>query len=100
MKITEQDVIHVAELANLELTSQERSRLLADMNSVLDYIGRLNELDTANVPPMAQSSTSFGERGAEQRDDVLRPSLPHKDAMQNAPGSDGNFFKVPRVIEK
>ena len=55
MKITDQDVTYVAGLANLELTEQERRRMAKDLNSILDYIDRLNELDTSNVPPMAQS---------------------------------------------
>jgi aspartyl-tRNA(Asn)/glutamyl-tRNA(Gln) amidotransferase subunit C len=108
MRITEKDVTYVADLANLELTDQERQRMLKDLNSILDYIDRLNELDTADVPPMAQIADKFG--GAEQpgsekfayalRDDVLVPCLPHVEALKNAPATDGEFFKVPRVIEK
>jgi len=106
MKVTDKDVTYVADLANLELTDQERQRMLKDLNSILDYIDRLNELDTSDVPPMAQISTTDG--GAESkgsassalRDDVLAPCLPHGEAMQNAPATDGGFFKVPKVIEK
>lgn len=97
-KVTERDVLQVADLANLELTSQERTRLLADMNSILDYISKLNELDTANVPPMTQGLDKLAD--ASFRADTLGPSLPHDEAMRNAPGTDGNFFKVPKVIEK
>ena len=108
MKVTEKDVAYVADLANLELTDQERQRMLKDLNSILDYIDRLNELDTSNVPPMAQISAKFGAIGREAarwhapawREDVLVPCLPHADAMKNAPETDGEFFKVPRVIEK
>lgn len=106
MKVTEKDVTYVAGLANLELTLQERQSMLKDLNSILEYIDRLNELDTTNVPPMAQISGQFG--GAEKtaqaasalREDAPRPSLPHVEALQNAPASDGDFFKVPKVIEK
>lgn len=107
MKVTDKDVTYVADLANLELTDQESQRMLADLNSILEYIDRLNELDTANVPPLAQISGKFG--GAEGsvsnvshalRDDVLVPCLPHDEAMKNAPETDGDFFKVPKVIEK
>src|SRR5512135_3245832 len=102
MHITEKDVLYVADLANLELTAEERTRMLHDLSSILTYIDHLNELDTANVPPMAQVSTQFGGGGSQfaQRDDVLRPSLPHGEALKNAPETDGNFFKVPRMIEK
>ena len=112
MKVTDKDVAYVADLANLELTAQERERMVRDLNSILDYIDRLNQLDTANVPPMAQTSDRFGVDQAKTgtarfayavRDDILeglRTSLPHDEALQNAPDTDGTFFKVPKVIER
>lgn len=112
MKVTEKDVAYVADLANLELTEEERGRMLRDLNSILDYIDRLNELDTADVQPMAQVSDRYGvdqsKRGSERfayasREDIpegLRKSLPHEVALLNAPDSDGTFFKVPKVIER
>jgi len=117
MKVTPKDVVYVAELANLELSEEERSRMLRDLNSILDYVDRLKKLDTANVPPMAQASTSPGIDQKQidparvesarfayaDREDVLhglRESLPHEVALQNAPDSDGTFFKVPKVIER
>ena len=108
MKVTERDVAYVADLANLELTDQERQRMLKDLNSILDYVDRLNELDTSSVPPMAQISAKVGQsdekpsngNAAAWREDIARPSLPHTEAMKNAPETDGDFFKVPKVIEK
>ena len=109
MRITEKDVIYVADLANLELTDQERERMVKDLDAILTYIDRLNELNTDNVPPMAQVvGPDFGglrkdDARAEKnawREDALRPSLPHKEAMANAPTTDGDFFKVPKVIER
>ena len=124
--ISEQDVLYVAELANLELTAGERARMVKDLNSILDYMDRLNELDTSNVEPMAQTSDRYGTdedesktgtaretRGPQHapglrvmgwsyamREDKTGPSLPREVAMENAPESDGAFFKVPKVIEK
>jgi aspartyl-tRNA(Asn)/glutamyl-tRNA(Gln) amidotransferase subunit C len=105
MRITEKDVLYVADLANLDLTDQERQRMVRDLNSILDYIDRLNELDTTNVPPMAQ--TLLGNTGSDAaeiadalREDELLPCLSHQDAVKNAPDTDGNFFKVPKVIER
>jgi len=95
--ITNKDVTYVAELANLELTPQERERMLRDLNSILEYIDRLNELDTASVSPMAQTLLPVAEA---MRADAPRPSLPHETALGNAPDSDGEFFRVPKVIEK
>ena len=107
--ITEQDVFYVAELANLELTADERARMVKDLNSILDYVDRLNELDTSNVEPMAQTSDRYGidERksgtarfACAMREDKTGPSLPREVVMENAPETDGAFFKVPRVIER
>ncbi len=104
MKITDKDVSYVADLANLELTAQERGRMLRDLNSILEYIDRLNELDTANVPPMAQTAVpaeaAAGATSTILRADQLLPCLPRQAVLENAPDSDGEFFKVPRVIEK
>lgn len=111
-KVTEKDVSYVSELANLELTDAERARMVKDLNSILGYIDRLNELNTDDVPPMAQVSDRYGLDESKQgsarfayasREDVkdgLRPSLPHEVALQNAPDADGIFFRVPKVIEK
>jgi aspartyl-tRNA(Asn)/glutamyl-tRNA(Gln) amidotransferase subunit C len=112
MKVTEKDVAYVADLANLELTEEERSRMLRDLNSILEYVARLSELNTESVAPMAQVSDRYGvdesRQGSDRfayasRDDVhneLRESLPHETAMKNAPDTDGTFFEVPKVIER
>ncbi|MGC2171174.1 MAG: Asp-tRNA(Asn)/Glu-tRNA(Gln) amidotransferase subunit GatC [Candidatus Sulfotelmatobacter sp.] len=112
MKVTEKDVAYVADLANLELSAEERTGMLRDLNSILDYIDRLNQLDTANVEPMAQISDRYGandlKQGSERfaysiREDVvegLRKSLTQEVALENAPDADGTFFRVPKVIER
>jgi aspartyl-tRNA(Asn)/glutamyl-tRNA(Gln) amidotransferase subunit C len=112
MKVTDKDVAYVAELANLALSEKERSGMLRDLNSILEYIDRLNELDTSDVPPMAQVSDRYGvdeaKQGSERfsyanREDVLeglRKSLPHEEALANAPDADDEFFEVPKVIER
>jgi aspartyl-tRNA(Asn)/glutamyl-tRNA(Gln) amidotransferase subunit C len=112
MKITDKDVSYVADLANLELTEEERARMVRDLNSILGHVDRLNELDTTNVEPMAQVSDRYGvdssKTGSERfayatREDELeglRDSLPQEVALANAPETDGSFFKVPKVIEK
>jgi aspartyl-tRNA(Asn)/glutamyl-tRNA(Gln) amidotransferase subunit C len=112
MKVTEKDVAYVADLANLELTEEERTHMVRDLNSILGYIDRLNQLDTAKVEPMAQVSDRSGvdtsKVGSERfayasREDILyglRPSLTQEEALQNAPDADEQFFKVPKVIER
>jgi aspartyl-tRNA(Asn)/glutamyl-tRNA(Gln) amidotransferase subunit C len=112
MKVTDKDVAYVADLANLELTEEERTGMLRDLNSILEYIDRLNELDTSDVPPMAQVSDRYGMDESKQgsarfayaiREDILeglRKSLPHEEALANAPDADEEFFRVPKVIER
>lgn len=112
MKVTDKDVTYVAVLANLELSDEERTRMVRDLNAILDYVDHLNELDTSGIEPMAQVSGRYGmdhtRQGADRfayasRDDVLhglRESLPHDVALENAPETDGTFFVVPKVIER
>jgi len=112
MKVTDQDVAYVADLANLELTDEERTGMLRDLNSILEYVDRLNELDTSDVPPMAQVSDRYGVDESKlgsarfayaSREDILeglRKSLPHEEALANAPDADEEFFRVPKVIER
>jgi aspartyl-tRNA(Asn)/glutamyl-tRNA(Gln) amidotransferase subunit C len=112
MKVTEKDVTYVADLANLQLSADERTVMIKDLTSILDYFDRLNELDTSNVEPMAQVSDRHGvdqsKQGSERfayasREDVpegLRKSLPQEVALANAPDADGTFFRVPKVIER
>jgi aspartyl-tRNA(Asn)/glutamyl-tRNA(Gln) amidotransferase subunit C len=112
MKVTEKDVAYVADLANLELTEEERIHMARDLNSILGYVERLKQLNTDKVEPMSQVSDRYGvdqfkqdsERFADaSREDLpdgLRKSLPHEQALENAPDADGTFFKVPKVIER
>jgi aspartyl-tRNA(Asn)/glutamyl-tRNA(Gln) amidotransferase subunit C len=112
MKVTEKDVSYVADLANLELSGDEQIAMVRDLNSILDYIDRLNELDTSNVQPMAQVSYRYGvdesKQGSDRfayayREDIvegLRKSLTQDAALANAPDADETFFRVPKVIER
>jgi aspartyl-tRNA(Asn)/glutamyl-tRNA(Gln) amidotransferase subunit C len=102
--VSAEQVLEVAALANLELTSEELPAMGRDLNAILDYIAQLNELDVTNVQPMAQVSEiiAFGAHAqtAETplRDDTPVPCLERLPVMQAAPGTDGAFFKVPQVI--
>ena len=102
--VTEQDVVRVAELANLELTADELPRMQRDLSAILGHIAQLNELSTEGVPAMSQVSEMLGGNldgaGAALRPDTVRPSVDRKAVMVAAPESDGRFFKVPKVIER
>jgi aspartyl-tRNA(Asn)/glutamyl-tRNA(Gln) amidotransferase subunit C len=99
MKITSEDVRRVAELAALALRDDEVERMAKDLDNILSYIDKLNELDTSGVEPMAQVLFE-SEETATLREDRERPSLTNAEALANAPVSGSGYFKVPRVIER
>jgi aspartyl-tRNA(Asn)/glutamyl-tRNA(Gln) amidotransferase subunit C len=102
--VTNEDVMRVAELANLELTAEEMPRMARDLNAILGYIAQLNELDTEGLPAMAQVGEMLGPtpaaHGETLRPDIIQPSLDRAAIMAEAPETDGRFFKVPKVIER
>jgi aspartyl-tRNA(Asn)/glutamyl-tRNA(Gln) amidotransferase subunit C len=94
--ITREDVEHVAELARLELTAAEKEQFIGQLNTILTYIEKLNELDTTAVEPTSHvipMSNIF-------RDDEVRASLARDAVLQNALEESHFFFKVPRIIEE
>ena len=102
--VSVEDVRHVADLANLELTPEELPRMARDLNAILGYIAQMDELDTAKIAPMAQVSEALGielaNAGERLRLDKEKPSVDRAEVMAEAPESDGRFFKVPKVIER
>jgi aspartyl-tRNA(Asn)/glutamyl-tRNA(Gln) amidotransferase subunit C len=102
--VTLEEVRHVADLANLELTVEELPRMARDLNAILKHIAQLNELDTAAVEPMAQVGEVLGYTaavgGENLRADVVKASVNRAEVMAEAPESDARFFKVPKVIER
>lgn len=94
-KITIQEVEHVARLARLELTAEEKERMRAQLDSILSYIDKLNELDTSGVEATSHVIPMVNV----MREDEVRSSLPQEEALVNAPDREGEFFKVPRIIE-
>jgi aspartyl-tRNA(Asn)/glutamyl-tRNA(Gln) amidotransferase subunit C len=99
VKITEQEVRYVAGLANLKLTDAEVARFQADLDGILEHIGKLNEIDTSNAEPMAQVLYD-AEETATLRVDVPAPALGCEAALANAPQPGAGYFKVPKVIER
>jgi aspartyl-tRNA(Asn)/glutamyl-tRNA(Gln) amidotransferase subunit C len=93
-KITREEVRHVANLARLELTGADELALTGQMNSILSYMDKLNQLETAEVPPTThaiQLENVF-------RADEVQPSLDRAEALANAPETDSVSFVVPKVI--
>ena len=98
MAITTSDVAKIAELARLELSSEETEAFTNQLSSIITHIDKLNELDTGNVAPMSHCSTATGDAEFARRDDIAGPSLGAQLATENAPDHEGGYFKVPRVI--
>ena len=99
MAFTEKDVRYVAELAHLELTEEEVKRFLPQIESILQYVQKLNELDTSAVEPMAQV-TYPGSQNASFRADQPHRNFSQDEALGERSGAGRGSFKVPRVIER
>jgi aspartyl-tRNA(Asn)/glutamyl-tRNA(Gln) amidotransferase subunit C len=116
-RVSAQEVRHIAELSNLRLSVEEEGPMQRDLNAILNYVDELNELDTAEVVPMAQVSEILasqilgnqdtpglaGDREDSRnvlRADLSGASLHRALVMDGAPETDGLFFKVPKVIER
>ncbi|HWJ45854.1 MAG TPA: Asp-tRNA(Asn)/Glu-tRNA(Gln) amidotransferase subunit GatC [Gaiellaceae bacterium] len=95
MAITRDDVLHVAALARLELTEDEITRLESQLSDILEAVGKVSELQLADVPPTSHPLAVVNVF----RPDVPRPSLPLEDVFANAPERDGDYFRVPPTGE-
>ena len=100
MKISREDVLRVAELAYLDLSEAELETYRAQVDEILEYIGKLNELDTANVEPMAQVLADDQTADATLREDVVVPCGVARDILKQAPDPEAPYFRVPKVIER
>jgi aspartyl-tRNA(Asn)/glutamyl-tRNA(Gln) amidotransferase subunit C len=101
MKISREDVLRVAELAHLELAPAEVDTYREQLDAILSYIAKLEELDVSKVEPMAQ--VLFGAEGdthAELRDDTLRPCAIADAVLSGAPDAAKPFFRVPKVLDR
>ncbi len=94
MSVTKKDVEKIAELTRLKFNENELDSFTDEMNKILSYVEKLNELNTENVEPLSHPN----EDSNVFRDDVLKPSISTEEALKNAPDRDDKFFKVPKVI--
>ncbi len=94
MAVSKADVDYIATLARLSFNDAEKEAMTHDLNEILNYVEKLNELDTENVEPLA----NMGDRTNVLREDKPVPSISNQDALKNAPDFQDRFFKVPKVI--
>ena len=95
MKLTRDQVLHIAELAKLGLTEEETELFCEQLSEILDYASMLNQLDTASIPPTAQAI----RRVNVVRDDIICPSLSPEEALANAPQRRDDLFLVKPILE-
>jgi aspartyl-tRNA(Asn)/glutamyl-tRNA(Gln) amidotransferase subunit C len=111
MTISRDDVLRVAELAYLELTPDEAEMYRGQLDEILNYVGKLQQLDVTNVEPMTQMSFATGgtdsplsgsnqEAGTPLRDDIVHPCTVADAVLSQAPDAIKPFFRVPKVIER
>ncbi|MDQ3890273.1 MAG: Asp-tRNA(Asn)/Glu-tRNA(Gln) amidotransferase subunit GatC [Actinomycetota bacterium] len=93
MAITREDVLHVARLARLEIPDAEVERMQAQLSDILEAVGKVGELDLADVPPTSHPLDVVNAWG----EDAPRPSLAREDVLANAPDTAGGAFRVPPV---
>ncbi len=92
-KLSKKDIEHLAKLARLDLSGDEKEKFENELSKVLDYIGKLKEVDVKNSEAIAQVTELVGNG----REDEVEPSLPTEDILRNAPEKQDNFLKVKAV---
>jgi aspartyl-tRNA(Asn)/glutamyl-tRNA(Gln) amidotransferase subunit C len=95
MKLSREEVLHIARLARVDLTEEEMARYGEQLSHLLEHFEVLQQVDTEGVPPTAQSI----ELRSVMRDDRVEPSLPPEDVLANAPRREDAFFRVKPVLE-
>src|ERR1700761_396276 len=95
MKVDDQTVDKIAHLARLELAADEKQEMIGDMNKILDFMAKLNEVNTNGVEPLVYMTDEINTF----REDVVKQEITHEEALLNAPQQDGEHFLVAKVID-
>ena len=96
MNIDKETVEKVAHLARLELSETEKQEMITDMSKILDFMAKLNELDTTGVEPLIYMTAGNNVF----REDIVNQQITHEEALLNAPKHDKDYFLVAKVIDK
>ncbi len=101
MKISREEVLRVAELAHLELSEAETETYRGQLDSILEYVDKLNEVDLSGIEPMAQVLFASDEANSSAlREDVERPCNTGSELLKQAPDARKPYFRVPKVIDR
>lgn len=95
MKIDKETLQKIAHLSRLELDEKNTEKMLEDMNGILAFVEKLNEVNTDGVEPLTTMSLEVNAL----REDEVTTHLPHAEALKNAPKKDNDYFRVPKVME-
>ena len=98
MPITEADIEKIAQLAHLEISSDEVKMFAPQISEIVTYVEQLNEIDTSNVEPALGGLTPEGEATSADRNDEMQPSLGQQVALDQAPDPAAGHFRVPKVL--
>ena len=96
MEINSQLVDNIAHLARLHFTDEEKKEIESDLQRMISFVEKLGEIDTTGIEPLQHMGSSINIL----REDEVKGSISRREALQNAPVTDGVFFKVPKVIKK
>ncbi len=96
MKIDKETVDKIAHLARLEFDNEAKQQMIKDMNNMLAFVDKLNEVDTSNTEPLIYMSDEVNVL----REDIVKHEITQSEALKNAPKHDSDYFKVPKMIEK
>lgn len=95
MKVDKETIEKIAHLSRLEFKNEDLNKIQSDLSNILDWVDKLNELDTENIEPL----TSMSDNINIMREDAIEPHISHYDALKNAPKKDTDYVRVPKVIE-
>jgi aspartyl-tRNA(Asn)/glutamyl-tRNA(Gln) amidotransferase subunit C len=96
MKISDETVAHIAHLSRLEFIGEEKNVIKADLEKIIGFMGKLNELDTNDIEPLIFMSSEINRL----REDIPVVSISHEEALRNAPKKDSDYFRIPKVLDK
>jgi len=96
MEIKDELIDHIAHLARLSFEGEDKSAIKKDLNNIIDFMEKLNEIDTDNVEPLVFMSNEINIL----REDIPSQSITHEEALKNAPKKDSDYFRIPKVLDK
>lgn len=96
MALSKETIDHIAHLARIDLSTEEKTKITSDLDKILDYVDLLNEVDVINVKPLV----NIVRKKTALRDDLAKDSLSQQEALKNAPEKNSDYFKVPKVLNQ